>query len=539
MAPIYSLPPELIALISDDLAQEDLLSLRQTCKALSALAHDPHMKTIYGTWSVYLMPSSLTRLVNIVRHRSHVNRFMHHLKIYPTLPSITPRNFGEQPRISNSIMNAYDFIHDPDRDLRYLKVKMVNDHEDNREDIGTYACLATHLEMAFASLPNLKTVEFVTDQADMSRIEFNQCYPSARVTIAEWPATKAKLPRLLLSMYRKPTTNNYWAPFIRTANSTKVFSVLQTLTITGQVGILPYWLGDDADKKLEDNESLFPHLKTLNFIGAHIYDPTNIKVGDLATSKHLAKFFKLVGHNLETVKLVFLRRRVGPQPDHDRTGPLGPHIPNSMSAFPPITTLHRLKYLHIEDARLDVANLIRTLDASPCLETFKMLHCRLPDAEVSCFRLLKHMRALDPPSIKNLRLFFGRDADGIPSLAVKGDTPWAASSTIPPIWADCMAITPQPMQEESLWNPLADTFLHIGYKHLVSEIDRTDDPCLFWLWMTSGNWTRDGQAWIHSDVSNYLFWKEDAAIPEGNTTCAKICGRCLGCTENSWSHSAM
>ncbi|KAJ6259302.1 hypothetical protein Dda_6202 [Drechslerella dactyloides] len=535
MSRICSFPPELIDLITDSLSEEDILALRQTCKALSLLAHDAYLKAVYQCWSAYLMPSSLTSLVNIVRHRSRVNRYMHHLKIHPTLPRITCRNFGDQVIDGKArVMNHYDFILDEDRDLRHLKLKMMADTQDNQVDIGTYNCLSTHLQMAFASLQTLKTAELVTSQFIMSRVEFNQCYPSARATMAEWPTTRDMLTRLLMQLPKGGLPPNYWSPFIRSADVTNLSSTLQTLIISGAMGIPPQWLSDSADKKLGDNDSLFPALKTLNMGLAHMYDRQNCQVADLATSNHLTTFFKIIAHNLETLEVRFPAYRAGPLSRQASRSPLSPNIPRSASAFPAITTLPHLKSLHIQDARLDIEHVLATLDSCPSLETFKLLHSRLPDTEISCFRLLKHIRAANPPTIKNLRLFFNKGANGVPSLAITGTTPWA--STMEPSSLDCMVMTPLCTPCTGIWTTSTIPATHISYRNLASELDQTDCPRAFWMSMSNGKWTRDSHVGVHETLSRYLFWNNRRDI-SGNVQCAKICGSCSGCYEQPWDHS--
>ncbi|KAF3924026.1 hypothetical protein ABW21_db0205945 [Orbilia brochopaga] len=538
MAPIYSIPPELIAAVCGDLSQDDIVHLRQTCKALSALAFDPHMKLVYRSWSIYLMPSSLTRLVNILRHNSRIGRFILHLRINPSLPSISPREFAKPAISSNPAFRQYSFNRDPDRDVRLLKEKMVKDHNGNIQDIGTYPDLGAHLQFALASMPNLRRVELVTDQQTMTRYEFNQCYPSARVTLAEWPKTQTLLKRLLLTLCQTPSPHNYWAHFLRGATSSTVSSTLQTLTMNGHVGILTRWLGDTADKELNDGESLFPQLKTLIFRPSHVYEQMQPQKGDLTAREHLVKFLAIIGRNVETLIMTFPRRRPGTLLDQDRT-PLGRDVPNRVSAFPAITTFPRLKHLHLQDARLDVDNLMETLDRCPRIETYKILYCRIPETETSVFRLLRHMRRQDPPTVKNLRLFWGRNADGIPSMAVKSDEPWAGPFNPTDLWVDCRAITPQAIQEDSIWNPSSLAYVQIAYKHLASDLDRLKDHMVFWAWMSNGTWTRDNRTGMHEDLTNYLFWKEDARANEGSTNCATICGKCTGCGENSWTHGSM
>ncbi|KAF3138186.1 hypothetical protein TWF703_004715 [Orbilia oligospora] len=76
MAPITSIPMELLYIIAEKLKSHDIRSLRQTCHNLNAKLREFHYDALYHTQRIFIVPSFLENFIKVAKGRGarHTNR---------------------------------------------------------------------------------------------------------------------------------------------------------------------------------------------------------------------------------------------------------------------------------------------------------------------------------------------------------------------------------------------------------------------------------------------------------------------------------
>ncbi|KAK6506869.1 hypothetical protein TWF481_005329 [Arthrobotrys musiformis] len=180
--PLALLSTELVFQIIEYLDDEDdLLALRMTCKNLNLLTKEAHLKSIYESRRVYLVPASLENMVRIAR--SDMNTRVHNLEISSDL--LYPTTYGEDTSLDTEDTSLP--LHDPTAtfhtilDTARTEIPKINLLRNN--DI--YG--STIFTLIFSNLPRLRSIVFtsrayVYGLAMLTRSEFNLIYPSLGMT---------------------------------------------------------------------------------------------------------------------------------------------------------------------------------------------------------------------------------------------------------------------------------------------------------------------------------------------------------------------
>ncbi|KAK6542421.1 hypothetical protein TWF694_006376 [Orbilia ellipsospora] len=471
MASITTLPLELINALSIYLNQDDLLSLRITCKNLDAKVKDSHLDAIFHYRRVFLVPASLENLIRISRHPT-MNQRVRHIQLTTFCPyrlfddysmedlrTLNPPNdFDGDFLDSIGILNRSSRDHL--QDLEYF--------EEGGEDIAL-------LTLAFSNLPNIQKIEIggianakrpsSEYQAHaLTRSEFNILFPSMGMKPG------SQLPKGLSRVHASQMSEldsarlRLWRIAMFAAISAPL-TKLQNIKGPGH-GIMPFWFISPPSRLIPYRTS-FPKLRILDITvvgltGMNSYCNTS-----------LLKWLEAVWTNLENLKISNLL---------DYSGSINIHHSISYdTTLPTFDTPTKLKRLALHELCLNREALQATLtDCRNTLEFLRLENCKLnrgdPDIKTTWFKFLKFLRR-ECVAIRELVLVVNYttcDEGGhmIPSrLESKGKLGSEESS--------CEVTT-----AKNYYNP----FPYTCTKNLGRELDSYVEPDGFWDSLTDGHW---------------------------------------------------
>ncbi|KAF3217629.1 hypothetical protein TWF679_001832 [Orbilia oligospora] len=166
MAPITSMPTELLYIIAKKLRSRDICSLRQTCHSLNAKLREFHYDTLYHTQRIFMVPVFIENFIKLTEDRDaeHTNRTREliiclQIPYIPFVPSEYTPNAGISSIPSTGLQHAQD----------------VNSMCSSRQQFE-------YLKTLFSIFQNVRTVTFEnTPKKAATDREMGLLYPKLRM----------------------------------------------------------------------------------------------------------------------------------------------------------------------------------------------------------------------------------------------------------------------------------------------------------------------------------------------------------------------
>ncbi|KAK6498455.1 hypothetical protein TWF481_011047 [Arthrobotrys musiformis] len=425
MALLHSLPQELIHQVAQDLDdQDDLLSLRLTCKDLNYKFHELHLDSIFRCRRIFIVPRSLHNLLKILQHPSGVGSRLRHLKfadlnpygdievdIFPFLMldhddgnvldtpiglctgywGLDLWDFG-QPRTSTKPNPSREVSHKSQRQ-RLLKAKRPLCKE-AEVAIATDKDLELLFEI-FITLEEmglLKNIEIEIEKNSTlrARWEMNLLYPSLGLTPGSRTQNFISLTQRAGVQYRSPQINVSQRVMLALLESPvkSIGKISSRYTAAGDAFSHDWFQGMyHISSRAEASRKTFPNVRSLD-ICVHAAGSTN-NVG-LSLPKHerlVCQWLESLGGTLEELKFKYPRPIV--------------RFPR-MTIIPVTTGLPRLKTLHFSHITINLTELLVLLGTCrDTLREFKIIECKAVELKRGAFELLRYLRR----HTKRLRIF--------------------------------------------------------------------------------------------------------------------------------------
>ncbi|KAF3093571.1 hypothetical protein TWF102_007802 [Orbilia oligospora] len=474
IASLPSLPQELIDQISSSIDdQDDLLSLRLTCKSSNHIFRDPHLTSIYQCRRIFLVPRSLQNLLKIAKDPSGVGDRVKYLQIADSNPyceilSWPPSEFDSERTILRR--SAKEKLSAAGSEFRGETEEMISSGKDIKM-----------LVEIFENLKNLRGIEIEKFSELPKRWELNLLYPSMGLG----PGNQIpEFMSLIKTNDIKAIGSNPSRKVITAALKSGIKSLrkLSNTYSTTHDAFSHNWF-EEMVPSFSMFSTAFPNLRYLEI---SVYFTTMYRGQPLpAGEKNVCDWLEGLGDTLEELRFEYLI----PATNLEKTTML----PNGKG-------LPRLKVLQLRSILIDIDNLSGLLEScKDNLKELKILSCRTLDIKEGVFKLLKFLKK----KVKRLRIFEA----GFKDEKVTREGSYPVRIHIYGDWesypVNCMVWTK--VQQKVFFAPY-DWEIHTRQKfdtgaNVVFEIDENDTAEGFWRELLDGKWDE----WDAMSPNNYYY----------------------------------